>query len=66
MTDLGPISVERALQLYAALLSPAAGAVAFSNVSAPGMGGDDLGEDFDADFDVSSFDPVAFDDASFD
>ena len=50
--DLGPISLDRALQVYA-LVAPAVGVVAVANVSTPGL--EDFGADLDADFDPSSF-----------
>jgi hypothetical protein len=58
--ELGPISVDQALQAYA-LLSPAVGVVAVANVSprtqdVEGFDGDFGG--FEDDFDASSFDPM--------
>jgi|tagenome__1003787_1003787.scaffolds.fasta_scaffold20870245_2 hypothetical protein len=59
--DLGPISVDQALQAYA-LVSPAVGLVAVANVSSPPPDVEDFGQDFDEDFDLSSFDPAAQED----
>jgi hypothetical protein len=57
--ELGPISVDQALQAYA-LVSPAVGVVAVANVSSPTQDVGDFG-DFEDDFDASSFDPVVQD-----
>lgn len=54
--DLGPLTVERALQVYA-YLSPLMGAVAVANV-APSDGDAAMLGDFDEDVDLSSFEPV--------
>lgn len=53
--DLGPVTVNRALQVYA-YLSPLMGVVAVANVT-PGEGEQAL-VDFDEDVDASSFEPV--------
>jgi hypothetical protein len=63
--DLGPISVDQALQAYA-LVSPAVGVVAVANVSPSTQGVEDFDPhlgDFEDDFDASSFDPVVPDEA---
>ncbi len=54
--DLGPVTVDRLLQVYA-YLSPLMGVVAVANVT-PGEGEDRMLLDFDEDADVSSFEPV--------
>ena len=54
--DLGPVTVDRMLQVYA-YLSPLMGVVAVANVT-PGEGEDRMLLDFDEDADVSSFEPV--------
>ena len=54
--DLGPVTVDRLLQVYA-YLSPLMGAVAVANV-APGDGDPAMFSDFDEDADLSSFEPV--------
>lgn len=56
--DLGPVTVDQALQAYA-LLSPAVGVVAVANVS-PATGFEEFGQGFAADFDLSSFEPDSF------
>jgi hypothetical protein len=61
--DLGPITVTRALQLYA-LLSPAVGVVAVANVSSPTSDGEGFDQDVDDGLDFSSFVPAAQDDDS--
>ena len=53
--ELGPVSVDRLLQIYA-YLSPLMGAVAVANVT-PAKGGEEL-FDFDEDVDLSSFEPL--------
>lgn len=58
VTDLGPITMTQALQIYA-VLSPLVGAVAVANVNKPtvesaGLG--DLVQDYD--LDMSAFEPV--------
>jgi hypothetical protein len=59
--DLGPISVDRALQVYS-LVAPAIGVVAVANVSTPPSDDEGLGEVVDDDFDFASFAPAAPDD----
>ena len=54
--DLGPVTVDRLLQVYA-YLSPLMGVVAVANVT-PGEGEDRMLMDFDEDADMSSFEPV--------
>ena len=54
--DLGPVTVDRMLQVYA-YLSPLMGVVAVANVT-PGEGDDRTLLDFDEDADTSSFEPV--------
>ena len=53
--DLGPVTVDRLLQVYA-YLSPLMGVVAVANVT-PGESDQSL-LDFDEDVDMSSFEPV--------
>jgi hypothetical protein len=59
--DLGPISVDQALQVYA-VVAPAIGVVAVANVSSPTPDVEEFGEDSDEDFDFASFVPAAQDD----
>ncbi|WP_372728200.1 hypothetical protein [Nocardioides sp.] len=54
ITDLGPVSVTRALQIFAAL-SPAAGVVAVANVGKPDQGYVVTDEE---DVDLSAFEPI--------
>ena len=54
VSDVGPISLTRALELYA-YISPAIGVVAVANVSKPVEG---PAADFDEDVDLSTFEPV--------
>jgi hypothetical protein len=54
--DLGPVTVDRMLQVYA-YLSPLMGVVAVANVT-PGENDERMLLDFDEDADVSSFEPV--------
>ena len=56
--QLGPVSLQQALSAYA-LISPAVGVVAVANVS-PAESFEELGQGFDADFDLASFEPDSF------
>jgi hypothetical protein len=56
--DIGPVTVERLLQVYA-YLSPVMGAVAVANVAPGATDSDPAGfTTFDEDADLSSFEPV--------
>ncbi len=59
---LGPIDIEQAMQAYA-FIAPTAGVVAVANVSPADPGFEDLGQDFYDDFDVSSFNATAGEEA---
>ncbi len=58
VSDIGPISLERALQVYA-YVSPAMGVVAVANV---GKSAEEIADDFDEDVDLSAFEPVGTED----
>jgi hypothetical protein len=58
VSDIGPISLERALQVYA-YVSPAMGVVAVANVGKPA---EEIADDFDEDVDLSAFEPVGTED----
>ena len=58
VSDLGPITMTQALQIYA-FLSPVVGAVAVANVKKPVVESSGLGELVqDYDLDMSGFEPV--------
>lgn len=61
VTDLGPITVDQALQIYA-YVSPVAGVVAVANVGRPSTAAEAEAEAgmpaYDEDADLSSFQPV--------
>ena len=54
INDLGPISLDQALQMYA-YISPAMGVVAVANVGKPA---EEPVSEFDEDVDLSAFEPV--------
>ncbi|RYP86660.1 hypothetical protein EKO23_08270 [Nocardioides guangzhouensis] len=58
VSDIGPISLTRALELYA-YVSPAIGVVAVANVNKPA---DAPVAEFDEDVDLSAFEPVGSED----
>jgi hypothetical protein len=59
VSDLGPISLTRALELYA-YVSPAIGVVAVANVTATPA--EEAVAEFDEDVDLSAFEPVGSED----
>lgn len=63
--DLGPVSLERAMEVYATL-SPVIGGVAVANVGSPDKSGQLALSDFDEDVDLTSFEPVGDPDEVFD
>jgi hypothetical protein len=60
VSELGPISMSRALEVYA-YISPAMGLVAVANVNKP-ADVEAVGGDFDEDVDLSAFEPVGSED----
>ena len=58
VTSIGPVSMERALQLYT-YVSPAVGVVAVANVNKPA---EEAVGDFDEDVDLSAFEPIGTED----
>ena len=58
VSDIGPVSLTRALELYA-YVSPAIGVVAVANVDKPA---EESPAEFDEDVDLSAFEPVGSED----
>ena len=58
VSDIGPVSLTRALELYA-YVSPAIGVVAVANVNKPA---EESPAEFDEDVDLSAFEPVGSED----
>ena len=58
VSDIGPVSLTRALELYA-YVSPAVGVVAVANVDKPA---EESPAEFDEDVDLSAFEPVGSED----